>query len=197
MSRQLRALLTVGILLLLLVVPASAEKDMVDNPFYKFWAGTKTGASAVHLEQTKLSGPQSKALPEGLDEKRINPGSPARSRPSARPPCPYSTRRACSEFRRLRRATSIRPGGRRRTLAASSRRSTRGRKRPCRVDGKDLQCRTVTGSVKEPNGEDIDFKLWLSDEVPGTIVKQVRTARQKGDVIAETTTTLQSFKLAD
>jgi hypothetical protein len=60
-----------------------------------------------------------------------------------------------------------------------------------------LQCRTVTGSVKEPNGEDIDFKLWLSDEVPGTIVKQVRTARQKGDVIAETTTTLQSFKLAN
>jgi hypothetical protein len=33
--------------------------------------------------------------------------------------------------------------------------------------------------------------------VPGTIVKQVRTARQKDDLIAETTTTVQSHKKAD
>jgi hypothetical protein len=51
--------------------------------------------------------------------------------------------------------------------------------------------------VKEPDGEQVEFKLWLSDEVPGTMVKQVRTARQKGEVLAETTTTLQSFKKAD
>ena len=45
-----------------------------------------------------------------------------------------------------------------------------------------------------PDGEQIEFKLWLSKDVPGTIVKQVRTARQKGELIAETTTTLESYK---
>jgi hypothetical protein len=43
----------------------------------------------------------------------------------------------------------------------------------------------------------VNFKLWFSDEVPGMIVKQVRTARQKGEVPAETTTTLKSYKSAD
>src|SRR5262245_621154 len=65
-----------------------------------------------------------------------------------------------------------------------------------KVEGNDIKCRTLAGTVKGQDGE-TDFKLWLSDEVPGTIVKQVRTARQKGEVVAETTTTLQSFKKAD
>jgi hypothetical protein len=66
-----------------------------------------------------------------------------------------------------------------------------------KVGEKEIKCRTVSGTVKEPGGEQVEFKLWLSDEVPGTIVKQVRTARQKGDTIAETTITLESYKQAD
>jgi len=68
-----------------------------------------------------------------------------------------------------------------------------------KVDGKDMKCRTLAGTIKGADGETVEFKLWLADDVPGTIVKQVRTARQKkeGDVIAETTTTLQSFKKAN
>jgi hypothetical protein len=42
-----------------------------------------------------------------------------------------------------------------------------------------------------------EFKLWLSDTVPGTIVKQVRTTRKKGETVAETTTILKSYKTAD
>jgi hypothetical protein len=63
--------------------------------------------------------------------------------------------------------------------------------------GKPMKCKTVTGSVKAPRGEVTEYKLWLSDEVPGSIVKQVRTTRSKGELIAETTTTLQAFKKAD
>ncbi|MBL8793708.1 MAG: hypothetical protein JNM56_07380, partial [Planctomycetia bacterium] len=44
------------------------------------------------------------------------------------------------------------------------------------------------------DGEQVEFKLWLSDEVPGSIVKQVRTTRQKNELVAETTTTLESYQ---
>ena len=65
------------------------------------------------------------------------------------------------------------------------------------VGGKELKCKTVAGTVKGQDGEQFEYKLWLSDDVPGTIVKQVRTDRQKGEVVAVTTTTLQSYKKAD
>src|SRR5262249_18295515 len=63
--------------------------------------------------------------------------------------------------------------------------------------GKEIKCNTVPGTFKAPDGEQVEFKLWLSNEVPGSVVKQVRTTRQKGEIIAETTTTLQSYKNAD
>src|SRR5262249_22535380 len=67
-----------------------------------------------------------------------------------------------------------------------------------KVDGKEIKCKTLAGALKGADGEQIEFKLWLSDDVPGSIVKQVRTTRQKtGEMIAESTTTLQSFKKAD
>ena len=68
-----------------------------------------------------------------------------------------------------------------------------------KVDGKEIKCKTLAGALKGADGEQIEFKLWLSDDVPGSIVKQVRTTRQKGDkdeVIAETTTTVRSYKQA-
>ena len=43
-------------------------------------------------------------------------------------------------------------------------------------------------------GEEIEFKLWLCDDTPGTIVKHTRTTKQKGELVAETTITLQSCK---
>jgi hypothetical protein len=66
-----------------------------------------------------------------------------------------------------------------------------------KVDGKDLKVRTASGTIKGADGEVVEYKVWLSDDVPGTIVKKVQTTKQKGDVVAETTTTLQSFKKAD
>jgi len=65
-----------------------------------------------------------------------------------------------------------------------------------KVGDKATKCRTLSGTVEGPGGEQIEYKLWLSDDVPGSIVKQVRTARRKGDLIAETTITLKSLKKA-
>src|SRR5262249_54560865 len=71
MSRHLCGLSAVAILFLLLASTAWAEEKMGANPHYKFWGGSKRGAQAVHLEQTKLSGPEGKLVPDRVDEKRI------------------------------------------------------------------------------------------------------------------------------
>jgi hypothetical protein len=46
----------------------------------------------------------------------------------------------------------------------------------------------------EKKGEEVDFKLWLSDEVLGGIVKRIRTTKVSGEVVAETTVELLSYK---
>src|SRR5262245_59460552 len=71
MSRHLHGLSAVAILSLLLARAAWGQEDLVANPYYKFWAGSKPGATAVHIERTRLSGPEGKLVPDGLDTKRI------------------------------------------------------------------------------------------------------------------------------
>jgi hypothetical protein len=198
MMRHLRGLSAIGILSFLLASTAWAQDEMVPNPFYKFWAGSKPGATAIHLEQTKLNGPEGKLVPDGVDEKRIAyklvevdkdrvvvemvvteqdflgfvQAAPTRYI--------YAVKVKKSHLERVILDNPGKPG-----------------EDTVKVDGKEIKCKTVTGTIKEPGGEQIEYKLWLSDDVPGSIVKKVQTARQKGDVIAETTTTLQSFKKAD
>src|SRR5262249_51423626 len=71
MLRQLHGLWAAGILSLLLAPAAWAQEETAPNPYYKFWAGTKPNSTATHRERTKLSGPEGKAIPGGVDEKRI------------------------------------------------------------------------------------------------------------------------------
>jgi hypothetical protein len=198
MSRHLRGLLLIGTFFLLMASTAWTGEEMVANPYYKFWAKSKPGAKAVHLEVTKLSGPEGKLVPDGVDEKRIAyklvkvddkrvvvemvvteqdflgyvQAAPTRYI--------YPAKLKKSRLERILLADGGKPG-----------------EDTVKVGDKEIKCRTVSGTVKEPGGEQVEFKLWLSDEVPGTIVKQVRTARQKGETIAETTVTLQSYNKAE
>jgi hypothetical protein len=195
---HLRGVSAVGILSLVLAASASAQEDMVANPYYKFWAGSKPGATAVHLEQTKLSGPEGQSVPSGVDEKRIAykllevtndramvemvvteedlfgyvQAAPTRQI--------YPVKIKKSNLERIAPETGAKTGD-----------------ETVKVDGKDTKCKTLTGTLKGSDGEQVEFKLWLSDDVPGSVVKQVRTTRQKGDVVAETTTTLQSYNKGD
>jgi hypothetical protein len=120
MSRHLCGLSAVGILSLLLASPAGAQEEMVANPYYKFWAGAKPGATAVRHERTKLSGPEGKAIPGGIDES-ASPTSSSRSMTSARWSRWSSRKRTSSATSsRPRPATSTRPSGRSRTWIAST-----------------------------------------------------------------------------
>src|SRR5262245_20181672 len=198
MSRHLRGLSAVGIVSLLLGGTAWAREDMVANPYYKFWASSKPGATAVHLEKTKLSGEEGKLVPDGMDEKRIAyklvkvdkdravvqmvvTGQDFLGYIQAAPTrYIYPARIKKSHLERILVETGAKTGN-----------------ETVEVAGKKLKCRTLTGTLKKGSGgEQVEFKLWLSNAVPGSIVKQVRQVRQKDKVIAETTTTLQSYKKA-
>jgi hypothetical protein len=196
MSRHLGARSAVGILSLFVVSTALADEGLVANPYYTFWAGSRPGATAVHLEQTKLSGPEGKLVPGGVDEKRIvyklvevNKDRAVISQ--------VVTERDFLGWVEAAPTRHIYPAKLEKSRLDRILLENGGKGREeetMEVGGKNVKTRTVTGSIKGPDGEQIDFKLWLSDDVPGTIVKQVRTARQKGDVIAETTTTLESYE---
>jgi hypothetical protein len=198
MSQHLGRLSAIGILFVFLAPAAWAQDEMVPNPFYKFWAGSKPGATAVHLERTKITGPEEKLSPDGIDEKRIAYKllevtddrvtvemivteqdflGYVQSAPTKQI---YPANIKKAHLERFLLAEGGNPGD-----------------DTVKVDGKDMQVKTLAGTIKEPSGENVEFKLWLSNEVVGMIVKQVRTTRQKGEMIAETTTTLESFKKAD
>jgi len=198
MSRFLCGLAAFAILFLLLATTSLADEEMVANPYYKFWAGSKPGDKAVHLEQTKLSGPEGKLVPGGVDEKRIAykvvevdkdrvvvemvvterdflgyvQAAPTRHI--------FPAKFNKADLERILQLTDVKSG-----------------EEAVKFEDKEYKCKTLAGTVKGPDGEQIEFKLWLSDEVPGSIIKQVRKARQKGDVFAETSTTLKSYKKAD
>jgi hypothetical protein len=197
MSHRLRGLSVVGIVVLLTAARAGDEEGMVANPFYKFWAGSKPGATAVHLEVTKLNGPEGKVLPDGVDEKRITYKL-----------LEVNDKHAVVEmivreqdflgFVQAAPTQYIYPAKvKKERLERILQDISKTEEDTLKVADKELKCKSVKGTVKGSNGEQIEYKLWLSDDVPGKIVKQVRSARQKGDTIAETTTTLQSFKHPD
>src|SRR5437763_1877651 len=75
MSMCLRSLVTVGFFLSLTGVSARSEEkkeETVENPYYRFWSGSKAGATTVSLETTKFGTADRKQwTPEGVSEKRI------------------------------------------------------------------------------------------------------------------------------
>jgi hypothetical protein len=52
----------------------------------------------------------------------------------------------------------------------------------------------LAGTMKKKGGEEVDFKTWLCDEVPGGIVKRLRTTKVNGEVVAEATVELVPYK---
>src|SRR5262245_55022637 len=160
MLRHLRGLSAVGVLTLFLVPTARAQEDTVANPYYKFWAGSKPGATAVHLERTKLSGPEGKVVPGSTDEKRIDYRLVSVNKDravvemvvteedflgsvqAAPTRYIYPARLQKSRLERI-----LQPEG-----------GKSGEER-VKVRGKEMKCKTLAGTVKGPDGTQTDFKL--------------------------------------
>ena len=189
-------LTAVGVLLLAMAAAAPAQEEMVANPFYKFWAASKPGARATHVESTKLSGPEGKAVPDGVDEKRISYKLVELTKDKAVVEM-VVTEKDFLGYVQAAPTRYIYPAKLKKSrVERIFQDAGKSGEETVKVAGKGIKCKTVQGHVKGPNGEQIEYKVWLSDAVPGRIVKQIRTARQKEETIAETTTTLQSYKAA-
>src|SRR5262249_26783346 len=65
-----------------------------------------------------------------------------------------------------------------------------------KVGDKEVKVVALRGTLKKGN-EEVDFKIWLSDQVPGGIVKRLRTTEQGGGVVAEPTGELVSYRAGD
>jgi hypothetical protein len=195
MARHLCRLAAVGMVFLVAVVTGWAGDGMVANPYYKFWAASKLGATAVHHEHTKLSGPEGKLLPGGEDEKRITYKLVELDDKHAIVQM-VVTERDFLGYVQAAPTRYIYPAQLKKSQLERILLSDGGKtgEAMVKVGGEEMKTKTLSGTIKAPSGEEVEFKLWLSDAVPGTIVRQVRTTRNKGDVIAETVISLQSYK---
>src|SRR5262249_50455859 len=62
-----------------------------------------------------------------------------------------------------------------------------------KVGDKELKVMALHGTLKKGK-EEVDVKIWLSERVPGGVVKRHRTTKLNGEVVAETTVQLVSYK---
>lgn len=198
MSRNVRGLCLAAVFCLIFTGASRASDELVANPFFSYWSGFKPGSVAVHVERTRLSGEDGGAVPGGVEEKRIAyklievgpervvlemvvteqellgyvQASPTRYI--------YPAKIKKSHLDRIIEETGVTVGEEVLTL-----------------DGKEHKCKTLTATVKRADGEQIESKMWLSAEVPGHVIKRIRTTRQNGELVAETTTVLESHTKAD
>jgi hypothetical protein len=192
--RLLLALFCSSTILLLLGSDFSVQAggdDMVVNPYYRFWANSKKGASAVHLEKNKVAGAEEdekvityKVLE--INDKQVVVQAVVKEKEyfghieSAPTKHTYPAKIKKSHLEKFLLDTGVTKG-----------------EDTVKFKEKDMKCITVAGTIKGSGGEETKYKMWLSEEIPGGIVKQIRTTSNKGNLVAETTTMLQSFKAAD
>jgi hypothetical protein len=198
MSRHLRRLLLIGTFFFLMVSRGWTGEEMVANPYYKFWAKSKPGSNAVHKEVTKLHGPQGKVIPDGVEEKRIAYKLLKADEKSVVVEM-VVTEEDFLGFIQAAPTKFIYPAKLKKSRLEHILLADGGKagEDTVKVKNKEIKCKTISGTVKEPGGETVEFKVWLSDEVPGSIVKHVRTAQKKNETIAETTSILESYKQAE
>jgi hypothetical protein len=178
--------------LLALVAPAGAQdKEMTDNPFYGFWSKSKVGASITMKETTKTVGPD-KTTDE--DVKVITSKLVALTKDKAVVET-VVTEGEVFGFIESAPTKHIYPAKMSKEVlddfvkewGAKSEDTT------VTVDGKEYKVKVVTGNTKGKDGDEVLHKVWLSDEVPGTIAKRTRVTKVKGEVVAETTLELVKF----
>jgi hypothetical protein len=189
MLRTIRALLASAIVVVSLPLAATpADDDMVENPMYAHWAKFKPGATATVHEKTTYSGDK---LPVP-DEKTITYTLVSVSDDKI---VVRSMEVEQEAFGTVESSPSRHtyPAKLKKSYLAKAVPELEAKKGEETIKWKDeeLKCKTLTGSYKKGD-ETIEFKICVSDKVPGGIVKRTRTLKQKDDTVT-TTVTLQSY----
>jgi hypothetical protein len=182
---------------LVAAVPLVGAQEQVTNPYYKFWSKSKPGATAVLKETTKLSGAAAASAPEATDVKTVTYKLAELDNDKA----VVETRVIQQEdfgFVESAPTRHIYPAKMSKAALEEFLAETgaKGVAATIKVGDKEMKVMALTGNMKK-KGEEVEFKIWLSDAVPGGIVKRQRTTKINGEVVAETTVELVTFKTGD
>lgn len=185
------------LVVLVAAAPLLRAEGKVANPYYKFWSKSKVGASVVFKETTKLSGAAAASAPEGTDVKTVTYKLVELNGEKAVVEARVTQQ---EEFGYVEAAPTrhIYPAKMSKATLEDLLAETgaKGVAATLKVGDKELKVMALAGSMKK-GGEEVDFKIWLSDEVPGGIVKRLRTTKVNGEVVAQTTVNLVSYKKGD
>jgi hypothetical protein len=178
-------------------VRAADDDEMVANPMYKFWAGFKPGSTVTSLEKTILSGPDKNTVPDGIDEKTVTYKLLSVKPDAVVVQTEVSERNFLGTTDSAPTKKTFPPKIKRAHLRAAMHDvDAKPGEDTLELLGKKLECKTLSGTEKK-EGEEIDHKVWISDQVPGGIVKHTRVTKQDGKLIADTTIVVKSYKVAD
>jgi hypothetical protein len=181
------------VVVLITAVSLVSAGDQVANPHYTFWSKWKPGATAVFKETTKLSGAAAESAPEETDIKTVTYKL-----------VELTGDKAVVETRVLQRENfgfvesaptrHIYPAKMSKAVLQELLDETGAKGVAARltVGDHELKVMAITGTHKK-GGEEVKFKIWLCDEVPGGIVKRHRTTSVKGEVVADTTVELVKY----
>jgi hypothetical protein len=184
MQRTIRALVAGAILVVSIPLAAIAgdRDDMVDNPMYVAWAKFKPGATATVFEKTTYSGDKT-PVP---DEKTVTYTLVSVSKDKV-------VVRAVVVEQEVFGTVESSPS--KHTYLAKLKKSYVAEAIPelqakkgeemVKWEGKEVKCATLSGSYKK-EGDTVEFKICTNDQVPGGIVKRMRTLKQKDETITTT-----------
>jgi hypothetical protein len=194
MRALLRSLVAIIVLSACATMTGAQDKEMVENPFYKFWAKSKIGASVSLKETTKLSGPAAGGETGGTDVKMIE-HKLLELTPEKAIVETVVTEGEIFGFVQAAPTKHIYPAKLPKEVLEELLKETGAKAvdATIKVDGKEMKVKYLTGTMKQGADDEVDFKFWLSEEVPGAIVKRIRTSKVKGVVVAETTIEMTKF----
>jgi hypothetical protein len=193
-----RWLLAVGTILVvspLFVMQAAEGDEMVANPFYKYWANHKAGSTVTLLEKTILTGPDKEQSPDGIDEKVVTTKLLKVTLDKEVVVEVTATERDFLKTIETAPTKTTYPAKVKKAWlqAALHGADPKMGKDTLTLLDKKFDCITVSGTEKK-EGTVVDHEIWLSEKVPGGIVKHTRVTKQDGKLVADTTIVLQSYK---
>jgi hypothetical protein len=192
MSGPLRALSVVVALSVCATAARPDDKELADNPYYKYWSKSKVGAVVELKETTKTAAKGD--IPADEEVKQI---SHKLLEVTADKAVVETVVTEGEIFGLVQSAPTkhIYPAKMSKEVLEDLLREygAKATEATIKVGDKEYKTRLLAGTMKKGDDE-TDVKIWLSDEVPGGIVKRVRTTKHKGELVAETTIEVLSYK---
>jgi hypothetical protein len=181
------------LIVLIAAAPLVKAQD-VDNPYYTFWSKSKPGATVELKETTKLSGAAAASAPDATDVKFVTykllelnaKEAVVEARVKQEENFGYVETAPTKQIYPAKMSKAVLAD----LIAETGAKSETG---TLKVGDKEMKVRIISGNMKKGD-EDIDFKIWVSDDVPGGIVKRQRTTKMKGEVVADTAVEVLSYK---